>query len=35
MRHEQVAHKGKGLRLMSAFIDSGHDRGWWVLSGLS
>jgi hypothetical protein len=23
------------VRLMSAFIDSGHDRGWWVLAGLS
>jgi hypothetical protein len=20
---------------MSAFIDSGHDRGWWILAALS
>jgi hypothetical protein len=31
-RQGWVADKGNGLRLMSAFIDSGHNRGWWLLA---
>jgi hypothetical protein len=34
-RQEWVADKGNGLRLMSAFVDSGHNHGGWLLAGLS